>query len=235
MKTYKEIIEGKEVVVTDSLVVAKEFGLNHKHLLTKIRKVIGFIAETELNLTVETSTVRFVESTYINSRGKTFPKIILTETGFHHTISKITHAKGKEAQLKLDTIKYEFVEEFARLRDQNLKLANLGRIFIEYFAPIDEIGMLSIFNGKLRLFTRRACLTTEKNARPFPVEDQKALIDGMSMVELRDISAKTIVRHAKNKKATNAKRYVPSFLYKYFDEKGWLANKVPYNPTLNLF
>ena len=136
---------------------------------------------------------------------------------------------------KLHKIRTEFIDEFFRLRDQNSKLANLGRIFIEYFAPIDEIGMLSIFNGKLRLFTRRACLTTEKNARPFPIEDQKALIDGMSMAELRDISAKTIVRHAKNKKATNAKRYVPSFLYKYFDERGWLTNKVPYNPTLNLF
>ena len=176
----------------------------------------------------------FEESSYINEQNRKQPKVIMDEKAFVTYIANASSSSKLGAE-RLFNIKQDFINEFFGLRDQNLKLANLGRIFIEYFAPIDEIGMLSIFNGKLRLFTRRACLTTEKNARPFPVEDQKALIDGMSMAELRDISAKTIVRHAKNKKATNAKRYVPSFLYKYFDEKGWLTNKVPYNPTLNLF
>ena len=176
----------------------------------------------------------FEESSYINEQNRKQPKIIMDEKAFVTYIANASSSSKLGAE-RLFNIKQDFINEFFRLRDQNLKLANLGRIFIEYFAPIDEIGMLSIFNGKLRLFTRRACLTTEKNARPFPVEDQKALIDGMSMAELRDISAKTIVRHAKNKKATNAKRYVPSFLYKYCDERGWLTNKVPYNPTLNLF
>ena len=234
MKTYKEIIEGKELVVTDSLIVAKEFGVQTYHLTRTINKLI--VLE---NNRVDASTSGcinslFIKGEYKDSNNRVQQKFTITEKGFYVLMMNIKGG-SKLGVEKLHKIRTEFIDEFFRLRDQNSKLANLGRIFIEYFAPIDEIGMLSIFNGKLRLFTRRACLTTEKNARPFPVEDQKALIDGMSMAELRDISAKTIVRHAKNKKATNAKRYVPSFLYKYFDEKGWLANKVPYNPTLNLF
>ena len=184
--------------------------------------------------TLTNERISFIESKYKDSKNRAKTKYILDEYAFYKLLMNIK-SRSRLGMEKLDTVQDDFILEFKRLRDQNSKLANLGRIFIEYFAPIDEIGMLSIFNGKLRLFTRRACLTTEKNARPFPVEDQKALIDGMSMVELRDVSAKTIVRHAKNKKATNAKRYVPSFLYKYFDERGWLTNKVPYNPTLNLF
>ena len=39
MKTYKEIIEGKELVVTDSLIVAKFFEIEHKALLRTIRNI----------------------------------------------------------------------------------------------------------------------------------------------------------------------------------------------------
>ena len=229
MKTYKEIIEGKELVVTDSLIVAKFFEIEHKNVLRTIKRIVNIKRDTLTN-----ERISFIESKYKDSKNRAKTKYILDEYAFYKLLMNIK-SRSRLGMEKLDTVQDDFILEFKRLRDQNSKLANLGRIFIEYFAPIDEIGMLSIFNGKLRLFTRRACLTTEKNARPFPVEDQKALIDGMSMVELRDVSAKTIVRHAKNKKATNAKRYVPSFLYKYFDERGWLTNKVPYNPTLNLF
>ena len=233
MKTYKEIIEGKELVVTDSLIVAKFFEIEHRNVRRTITNIKKRLEKKKEDCSLVSSPL-FEESSYINEQNRKQPKVIMDEKAFVTYIANASSSSKLGAE-RLFNIKQDFINEFFRLRDQNSKLANLGRIFIEYFAPIDEIGMLSIFNGKLRLFTRRACLTTEKNARPFPVEDQKALIDGMSMVELRDISAKTIVRHAKNKKATNAKRYVPSFLYKYFDEKGWLTNKVPYNPTLNLF
>ena len=39
MKTYKKIIEGKELVVTDSLIVAKFFEIEHKALLRTIRNI----------------------------------------------------------------------------------------------------------------------------------------------------------------------------------------------------
>jgi Rha family phage regulatory protein len=229
MKTYKYEIDGKELVVTDSLIVAEEFGLRHDNILRTIKRIENLKIDA---LTSED--IYFARIDYKDAYNRTKPKYVISEYAFYKLLMNIKGG-SKLGVKKLDAVQDEFILEFKRLRDQNSKLANLGRIFIEYFAPIDEIGMLSIFNGKLRLFTRRACLTTEKNARPFPTEDQQALIDGMSMIELRDISARTIVRHAKDKKATNAKRYVPSFLYKYFNERGWLTNKVPYNPTLNLF
>ena len=39
MKTYKKIIEGKELVVTDSLIVAKFFEIEHKNVLRTITSI----------------------------------------------------------------------------------------------------------------------------------------------------------------------------------------------------
>ena len=52
MKTYKKIIEGKELVVTDTLIMAKEFGLRHDNLLKKARKVASEILRSNETHTI---------------------------------------------------------------------------------------------------------------------------------------------------------------------------------------
>ena len=52
MKTYKKIIEGKKLVVTDTLIMAKEFGLRHDNLLKKARKVASEILRSNERHTI---------------------------------------------------------------------------------------------------------------------------------------------------------------------------------------
>ena len=62
MKTFKYKIRGDEVIVTDSIIVAREFGLRHDNLLRTVKRIINIKRDT---LTSES--ISFVEDEYKNS------------------------------------------------------------------------------------------------------------------------------------------------------------------------
>ena len=109
-RTYHYDIDGVDTVVTDTLIMAKEFGLKHRNLLIKVRKVmdrqIERQADTSARLTdnnndrtAESQAHLFVESKFLAENGEYRPKIILTEKAFHHVVSRILYAKGKYSYL----------------------------------------------------------------------------------------------------------------------------------------
>lgn len=88
--------------VTDSLVVAETFGKRHDDVLKSIR---------ELDCSEEFSLRNFSESTYINERGRTYPKFLMTQDGFAFLVMGYT---GKEAA----RFKEMYINEFNRMKQQ---------------------------------------------------------------------------------------------------------------------
>ena len=80
--------------ITNSLLVAKKFGKDHKHVLESIRKL----------MTAENSAVlqMFEESTYINEQNKTQPMYLMNRDGFTLLAMGFTGVKAME--FKIDYI-----------------------------------------------------------------------------------------------------------------------------------
>lgn len=83
--------------LTNSLLVAKSFGKEHKHVLDSIRKLIEGCAEISAD-------PMFEETTYINEQnGQTYPMYLMNRDGFTLLVMDF---KGKRAmQFKLEYIK----------------------------------------------------------------------------------------------------------------------------------
>jgi anti-repressor protein len=88
--------------VTDSLTVAEVFGKEHKNVLRDI--------ET-LDCSEEFSRLNFEQSTYVNERGREYPKVNMTQDGFTFLVMGYT---GKEAA----RFKEMYIGEFNRMRDE---------------------------------------------------------------------------------------------------------------------
>lgn len=80
--------------ITNSLLVAKKFGKDHKHVLESIRKL----------MTAENSAVlqMFEESTYINEQNKTQPMYLMNRDGF--TLLAMGFTGTKAMEFKIDYI-----------------------------------------------------------------------------------------------------------------------------------
>ena len=80
--------------ITNSLLVAKKFGIDHKHVLESIRKL----------MTAENSAVlqMFEESTYINEQNKTQPMYLMNRDGF--TLLAMGFTGTKAMEFKIDYI-----------------------------------------------------------------------------------------------------------------------------------
>lgn len=88
--------------VTDSLTVAEAFGKEHKNVLRDIEA---------LECSAEFSRLNFEQSTYINDRGRDYPKYLITQDGFSFLVMGYT---GKEAA----RFKEMYIGEFNRMREQ---------------------------------------------------------------------------------------------------------------------
>ena len=255
-RTYHYDIDGVDTVVTDTLIMAKEFGLQHRNLLIKVRKVmdrqIERQADTSARLTdnnndsradtsarlntssrltdnnndrrAEVSALLSVESSYISDQNKKQPKIILTEKAFHYVIAKISYAKGKDAQLKLDNIKYDFIDEFFVMRKHIDKLLKALRLLVEKFAPHDDNGHISIFNMKKRLNAVKGYVTSNKTGTPLTDEDMELLREVYQMEEFVDIKKESVLKHERNKKS-RSKKSVPCKTALEMRETGVISKK----------
>ncbi|WP_214630027.1 Rha family transcriptional regulator [Paenibacillus agaridevorans] len=91
--------------VTDSLTVAEVFGKDHKNVLRDIEI---------LDCSEEFSRLNFEQSTYINDRGREYPKVNMTQDGFTFLAFGYT---GREAA----RFKEMYIGEFNRMRDELLQ------------------------------------------------------------------------------------------------------------------
>ena len=88
--------------ITDSLIVAETFNKEHKNVLRDIEL---------LECSEEFSRLNFEQSTYINERGREYPKVNMTQDGFSFLAFGYT---GREAA----HFKEMYIGEFNRMREQ---------------------------------------------------------------------------------------------------------------------
>ena len=148
--------------LTNSLLVAKSFGKEHKHVLDSIRKLIEGCAEISAD-------PMFEETTYVNEQnGQTYPMYLMNRDGFTLLVMDF---KGKRAmQFKLEYIKaFNSMEEdikasqkpksqleilqmsINQLVEQEHRLSSVERDVAETKKEIAEMKQERIENGKLLL------------------------------------------------------------------------------------
>lgn len=94
-------------VITDSLTVAQVFNKEHDKVMRDIEIQIAKLHEAgELDF----STANFGESTYTNSRGRTYQKINLSEDAF--TLIAMSYTTPKAMKFKI-----KFIQEFKRMKE----------------------------------------------------------------------------------------------------------------------
>lgn len=92
----------RNVIVTDSLTIAKMFDKRHDNVIADIRTQIDYAGE-------EFSLLNFQESKY-RTRGKEYPKFNLTEEAF--TLVVMSYNTKEAVQMKI-----KFIQEFKRMRE----------------------------------------------------------------------------------------------------------------------
>ena len=148
--------------LTNSLLVAKSFGKEHKHVLDSIRKLIEGCAEISAD-------PMFEETTYVNEQnGQAYPMYLMNRDGFTLLVMDF---KGKRAmQFKLEYIKaFNSMEEHIKasqkpksqleilqmsinqLVEQEYRLSSVERDVAETKKEIAEMKQERIENGKLLL------------------------------------------------------------------------------------
>ena len=148
--------------LTNSLLVAKSFGKEHKHVLDSIRKLIDGCAEISAD-------PMFEETTYVNEQnGQAYPMSLMNRDGF---TLLVMDSKGKRAmQFKLEYIKASnSMEEHIKasqkpksqleilqmsinqLVEQEHRLSSVERDVAETKKEIAEMKQERIENGKLLL------------------------------------------------------------------------------------
>ena len=148
--------------VTSSLLVAKSFGKEHKHVLDSIRKLIEGCAEISAD-------PMFEETTYVNEQnGQTYPMYLMNRDGFTLLVMDF---KGKKAmRFKLDYIKafnkmeseikaamkpksqLEILQiSINQLVEQEHRLSSVERDVADTKKEIAEMKQERIENGKLLL------------------------------------------------------------------------------------
>lgn len=148
--------------LTNSLLVAKSFGKEHKHVLDSIRKLIEGCAEISAD-------PMFEETTYVNEQnGQTYPMYLMNRDGFTLLVMDF---KGKKAmQFKLEYInafnnmeaqikasqkpksQLEILQmSINQLVEQEHRLSSVERDVAETKKEIAEMKQERIENGKLLL------------------------------------------------------------------------------------
>lgn len=104
--------------VTDSLTVAEVFEKEHRRVMQDIRE-LGCSEEFRLH--------HFVQSTYINERGREYTKYLMTEQGFVLLVMSYTGQRAME-------FKESYIAEFERMREelQRAQIAKVNGLPINY-------------------------------------------------------------------------------------------------------
>lgn len=100
--TSQLVFVERNVIVTDSLTIAKMFDKRHDNVIADIRTQIDYAGE-------EFSLLNFQESKY-RKRGKEYPKFNLTEEAF--TLVVMSYNTKEAVQMKI-----KFIQEFKRMRE----------------------------------------------------------------------------------------------------------------------
>lgn len=104
----------KSSVWSDSLIFSKFFEISHNEVLKKIRNLTGRISPVKNN---------FIETNFINERGREYKKFLINRKGFMFLVMNI-------ATPKADQIKLDFIDAFEAMEKALLNLQNVS--WVEY-------------------------------------------------------------------------------------------------------
>jgi Rha family phage regulatory protein len=120
---------------TTSNLVAEQLGKSHKHVLDKIRKLLGKIE----NLTAENSAMKnikncekFIEESYINERGQTYPRYRMNKPAFTLLVMQLSG-------LKVVRLQRAFNQAFYDMEQYILKLQNTDYIAVREQSKIARL------------------------------------------------------------------------------------------------
>jgi phage regulator Rha-like protein len=224
--------------VTDSLVVAKEFGVKeHNKLVRTIKKAIATRRTTYKNIIGVRSPQDadahieelFLTSKYLANDNNYYVKYEITEKGFYTLISKIKAGSRVGAE-KLDIVHGCFIESFFMLREmvelqrkEYETAINHMQTIITNFIPIDEFTHISSVTDSPRVFAVHGYFTSKPNHRPV----DKALLDAIDfcvkLPQIREALGKEILRHEANK-IKEEDNPTPSTAFEHFVKKGFFDN-----------
>ena len=120
-----ELINTSAIETIDSREVAEMVDMEHKNLLSKIRKYVEILDGSKLS-----SPQFFVPSTYVNNQNKEQPCYLLTKKGCEIVANKLTGEKGV-----IFTAKY--VNRFAEM-EQKIKLPKTDREILFLSVKVQE-------------------------------------------------------------------------------------------------
>lgn len=147
--------------VTDSLKIAEVFEKDHDKVLRDIR---------ELGCSSEFSLSNFGESTYVNGRGRQYPKFIITQDGFTLLVMGYT---GEDAM----RFKEQYIAEFNRMR------AGLEERRLPSVTPSQQLQAILMLDGRQQEFEQRI-EKIEKNTT----------IDYGQQNDLRNVGSRRIIQ-----------------------------------------
>lgn len=120
-----ELINTSAIETIDSREVAEMVDMEHKNLLSKIRKYVEILDGSKLS-----SPQFFVPSTYVNNQNKEQPCYLLTKKGCEMVANKLTGEKGV-----IFTAKY--VNRFAEM-EQKIKIPKTDREILFLSVKVQE-------------------------------------------------------------------------------------------------
>ena len=113
--------------LTTSLKIAEVFEKQHKDILEKIRLLAAEISATKLE---KGYAPRFLESTYVDERGKTYPLYLLNRDAFTELVGNLNGQKAREWKRKYFAAFNKMEDALKKLgaaEVQRLQLRELGK------------------------------------------------------------------------------------------------------------
>lgn len=188
MDEYGVFADTKERVMANSLVVAKLFGKDHKHVLDGIRK----ITEPKSGLSEEFRLRNFAESSYKDTTGRRLPCYNLTRDGFSMLVMGFTGQKAmqfKEAYIKRFNAMERFIDEYADIRadfpllTSNIKLLHEDPRPYHFSNECDMINKL-ITGMTAKQYREAHDIPKGKSIRPHLTEEQLKLLDTLQKADI---------------------------------------------------
>lgn len=146
-------------VITNTLLVAKHFGKNHRDVLR---------AAKNLECSKEFRERNFAQSSYINEQGKSQPMIEMTKNGFVFLVMGFT---GKQAAQFKESYINAFDEMAEQINSQNLTLiSQFNKALLEYERAADIASQagrnLALFGRKIKPMAAGKAAELERQIQP---------------------------------------------------------------------
>ena len=165
-------VKGKEIY-TDSLVYAEKFGILHRDLLEKIRKLTAEVSAPEKY---------FKESKFTNKQGREYVKFLINKKGFSLLIMN-TNAKGVNERKLLLEMQENFIEAFFSM-EQALMKVQTNNNNVEWLKHREVgKGIRLALTDTLKEFEEYAVAQGSKNAKRYYVNVTKMEYKALSFVQ----------------------------------------------------